>query len=177
MTGSANMPRSRPEVSGRSEQSSHGRVPGSIARILVGKRAFCVVPLASLNGQDRNGIAPPGEEARFDLCGRTFLVVEEPAASGNGHGDDDVVARLTERELQIAILVALGNPTKCIAYKLGITEWTVKEYLRRIFAKLRVRSQAAMVYRCAHLLQRLDSEGRLSGAGGNRAGERPAESL
>ena len=37
--------------------------------------------------------------------------------------------------------------------KLHISEWTVSTHLRRIFAKLGVRSRAAMVYRCAPLVE------------------------
>jgi DNA-binding CsgD family transcriptional regulator len=59
---------------------------------------------------------------------------------------------LTERELEIATLVALGQPNKQIADKLYISEWTVSTHLRRNFAKLGVHSRAAMVYRCVSLL-------------------------
>jgi DNA-binding NarL/FixJ family response regulator len=65
---------------------------------------------------------------------------------------EDVARLLTERELQIAVLVAQGLQTKRIAYLLKISEWTVSAHLRRIFTKLRVESRAAMVYRCAGLI-------------------------
>lgn len=64
----------------------------------------------------------------------------------------DVTRLLTERELQIAVLVAKGLQTKRIAFLLKISEWTVSAHLRRIFTKLRVESRAAMVYRCAGLI-------------------------
>ena len=64
----------------------------------------------------------------------------------------DVARLLTERELQIAVLVAQGLQTKRIAFLLKISEWTVSAHLRRIFTKLRVESRAAMVYRCAGLI-------------------------
>jgi DNA-binding CsgD family transcriptional regulator len=67
---------------------------------------------------------------------------------------EDVAQLLTERELQIAVLVAQGLQTKRIAYLLKISEWTVSAHLRRIFTKLRVESRAAMVYRCAGLIHR-----------------------
>jgi DNA-binding CsgD family transcriptional regulator len=53
------------------------------------------------------------------------------------------------------VLVAQGCATKNIAYKLRISEWTVATYMRRIFAKLDVSSRAAMVYRCAPLIDRV----------------------
>jgi DNA-binding CsgD family transcriptional regulator len=44
-------------------------------------------------------------------------------------------------------MVAEGYPNKTIATVLDISSWTVSTYLRRIFAKLDVRSRAAMVAR------------------------------
>ncbi|MFY0562797.1 helix-turn-helix domain-containing protein [Archangium lansingense] len=55
---------------------------------------------------------------------------------------------LTERELQIVSLVADGRGNKEIAGTLSISVWTVSTHLRRIFAKLGVKTRAAMVSRC-----------------------------
>jgi DNA-binding CsgD family transcriptional regulator len=60
---------------------------------------------------------------------------------------------LTGRELQIAAMIAQGDATKNVAYKLRISEWTVGTHLRRIFAKLGVDNRAAMVFRCASLIE------------------------
>jgi DNA-binding CsgD family transcriptional regulator len=51
------------------------------------------------------------------------------------------------RESEIARMVAKGYPNKTIAAVLEISSWTVCTHLRRIFAKLRVSSRAAMVAR------------------------------
>jgi len=51
------------------------------------------------------------------------------------------------REHEIARMVAKGYPNKTIADVLEISPWTVCTHLRRIFAKLRVSSRAAMVAR------------------------------
>jgi len=59
---------------------------------------------------------------------------EEPARSS-----------LSPREEEIARMVARGFPNKVIADVLEISPWTVCTHLRRIFAKLDVRSRAAMV--------------------------------
>jgi DNA-binding CsgD family transcriptional regulator len=59
---------------------------------------------------------------------------------------------LSERELQIAELVAYGQSNKQIANELKISEWTVSTHLRRAFIKLNVDSRAEMVYRCASLI-------------------------
>lgn len=55
--------------------------------------------------------------------------------------------RLSPREREIAALVAQGLPTKAIGVALGISSWTVATHLRRIYARLEVRSRAAMVAR------------------------------
>jgi DNA-binding CsgD family transcriptional regulator len=52
---------------------------------------------------------------------------------------------LSERELQIAMLVSLGKGTKQISGHLRISEHTVQAYMRRIFLKLHVSTRAAMV--------------------------------
>ena len=101
----------------------------------------------------RNAPRTTAELVRFDLNGATVAVVEERASASEPAAADDVFARLTGRELQVAALVAEGNATKNIAYKLRISEWTVGTYLRRIFAKLNVENRAAMVYLCAPLLK------------------------
>jgi DNA-binding CsgD family transcriptional regulator len=54
---------------------------------------------------------------------------------------------LTPREEDIARMVAAGYPNKAIASALEISAWTVSSHLRRVFAKLGVRSRAAMVAR------------------------------
>ena len=54
---------------------------------------------------------------------------------------------LSPREQEIARMVAEGYPNKTIAAVLDISSWTVCTHMRRIFAKLNVRSRAAMVAR------------------------------
>ena len=66
-----------------------------------------------------------------------------------GAGDKKPVSRadvdLTERELEVLGAVALGERSKEIAYRLGITERTVKAHLSNIYSKLGVDSRAAAV--------------------------------
>ncbi|HCR70644.1 MAG TPA: DNA-binding response regulator [Anaerolineae bacterium] len=52
---------------------------------------------------------------------------------------------LTERELEVLQLASLGERNKEIAFKLGITERTVKAHLQSIYQKFGVDSRAAAV--------------------------------
>lgn len=70
---------------------------------------------------------------------RLLSQVEKPAHSGN----DDIT--LTDREQQVLKAVALGERSKEVAYKLGITERTVKAHLASIYSKLGVDSRAAAI--------------------------------
>jgi DNA-binding CsgD family transcriptional regulator len=66
---------------------------------------------------------------------------------------DDVERRplLSPREQEIVRMVSQGYPNKTIAAVLDISTWTVSTHLRRIFAKLGVRTRAAMVARAIEL--------------------------
>jgi DNA-binding CsgD family transcriptional regulator len=58
---------------------------------------------------------------------------------------------LSPREQEIVRMVSQGYPNKTIAAVLEISTWTVSTHLRRIFAKLDVRTRAAMVARTLEL--------------------------
>jgi DNA-binding CsgD family transcriptional regulator len=93
------------------------------------------------------------EIARFQVHGRTLAIIKDARAPELDSETRNMITRLTGRELQIAAMIAQGDATKNVAYKLGISEWTVGTHLRRIFAKLGVDNRAAMVYRCASLIE------------------------
>lgn len=93
--------------------------------------------------------------SRFNVNGQLCAIVEAEAEVTFAQPEPDLITLLTQREMQIATLIALGRVNKQIAHQLHISEWTVSTYLRRIFAKLGVESRAAMVYRCASLIQQL----------------------
>jgi DNA-binding CsgD family transcriptional regulator len=77
----------------------------------------------------------------IEVDGLRCLIVDLRSAHGREHVD------LSPREREIARLVAQGYPNKTIAAVLDISSWTVSTHLRRIFAKLGVRTRAAMVAR------------------------------
>ena len=52
---------------------------------------------------------------------------------------------LTEREREVLAAVAKGERSKEIAFRLGITERTVKAHLASIYGKLGVDSRAAAI--------------------------------
>jgi DNA-binding CsgD family transcriptional regulator len=123
------------------------KTPTKLGRFKLDDNTFELVLCHTNDAQDA------AEVTRFDLNGATVAVISHPEAIASRPAAHDVLARLTGRELQIAALVAEGNATKNIAYKLRISEWTVGTHLRRIFAKLNVDNRAAMVYLCAPLIK------------------------
>ena len=76
----------------------------------------------------------------------------------------DVHRELSPREHEIARMVGQGYPNKTIAAILGISSWTVSTHLRRMFAKLGVRSRAEMVARVLEEELGVDERPRAAGA-------------
>lgn len=74
-----------------------------------------------------------------EILSRVLALKEAPAAPVK----DD--SPLTERELEVLRLAAQGERNKEIAYKLGISERTVKAHLTSVYAKFGVDSRAAAV--------------------------------
>jgi len=58
--------------------------------------------------------------------------------------------RLTERELQVLRLLAVGHPVKQVAARLDISISSVNTYRGRIFAKLQLRSNAELIRYALH---------------------------
>ncbi len=57
----------------------------------------------------------------------------------------DAVEALTRRELEVMRLLAEGSPNKAIAYRLDISEHTVKFHVNSIFTKLHAQSRTEAV--------------------------------
>jgi DNA-binding CsgD family transcriptional regulator len=122
----------------------------------LGDRACWAVRACGGSTIGRNDAARPFDE--FDhgriagwlrIEGENYVLVSQPDRGENGadglRTESDGWEILSERETQIAVLVARGKGTKQIAAHLHITEHTVRSYMRRIFSKLRVRTRPAMV--------------------------------
>lgn len=121
-----------------------------VGRIVLGGRTFLVLPIK--NGMDYREYS---EYVQFKLDKVLLGVFKSPRRDQEAFPDPggDPLSQLSERELQIAVLVAQGHATKNIAYRLQISEWTVATYIRRLYAKLNVDNRAAMVFRCTPMIQ------------------------
>jgi DNA-binding CsgD family transcriptional regulator len=135
----------------RAESLKHLSVIGELH---VSDRHYWIILLEAKGGESIVSSNVPLQSAlcRFEIWGQPCAIVEDSLMPSPGLKDPDPMELLTERELQIARLVALGRLNKQIAHQLHISEWTVATHLRRIFAKLGVDTRAAMVYRCASLI-------------------------
>jgi DNA-binding NarL/FixJ family response regulator len=71
---------------------------------------------------------------RAVFAGRKFVQAEVGAELAS-HADDDAV---TEREVEVLLLIAAGNSNKLIADQLSISEDTVKGHVKNILSKLSV---------------------------------------
>jgi DNA-binding CsgD family transcriptional regulator len=85
----------------------------------------------------------------IELDGRRYTVYSGGSVQGES---DDLLSRLTPRELEIACLIAAGAVNKTIAQRLGISPFTVGAHINRIFCKTGVRSRAALSAQVVHRL-------------------------
>ena len=75
------------------------------------------------------------------LCGRNFDALDREYTCPS---ESKVVQRLSVRETQVADLIQQAKSNKEIAYELGLTTGTVKEYLFHIFRKLGVSNRTEL---------------------------------
>lgn len=126
----------------------------------LGSHVCWVVPPDNIDLACANEERASGESEARTLCGwlrvggKAYVVltrtekVDDPVDPASDKAEPWGI--LSEREMQIAMLVTLGKGTKQIAGHLRISEHTVQSYMRRIFFKLHVSTRTAMV---AHLLK------------------------
>jgi DNA-binding CsgD family transcriptional regulator len=81
----------------------------------------------------------------LDLDGTHYSLAQRRARPG------PQPVKLSAREREIARLISAGHTNKMVAAVLDISLWTVDTHVRRIFAKLGVRSRCAMVAQIAEL--------------------------
>jgi DNA-binding NarL/FixJ family response regulator len=78
------------------------------------------------------------------------LLIRNGAESATDGGESGVIARLSEREREVLIILAAGRSQDAIAAELFISPKTVGSHIQRILAKLDVHSRAeavALAYR------------------------------
>jgi DNA-binding CsgD family transcriptional regulator len=90
----------------------------------------------------------------FDLRTLELLRLVEPAFTGalvRANGTLSLVApppigtpRLSQRELEVALMICEGLPNKVIAIRLGVEPSTVRTYLKRIFEKVGVHRRSGV---------------------------------
>ncbi len=89
-------------------------------------------------------IARPGQTVRMDieasrLIGAPLITVERPADLGT------LLAPLTARQREVALLIIEGSSNRTIAHNLGISLATVKDHVHAILDRLGVSSRTALV--------------------------------
>ncbi|MBN9425727.1 MAG: helix-turn-helix transcriptional regulator [Burkholderiales bacterium] len=82
------------------------------------------------------------------LSGSTPIVFAQSAERDIRQRLLDHASELSERELQICVLIVLGHSSESIALKCGISTNTVLTYRKRAYAKLRVSSQNELFRIC-----------------------------
>ena len=116
--------------------------------------AVCRFALGALHVEVLACGAAPGDAsaegrlASFEHAGMHYVLREVGAGV---KPPDPLGAILTAREREIARLVAAGLRNRQIACELGLSEYTVAAYVKRVCYKLQVRNRTAMVTRCTQL--------------------------
>jgi two-component system, NarL family, response regulator YdfI len=113
-----------------------------IRGLRAGARGYLLKDTSRENLLDTIHAAAKGETLlKPDILAR--LLSAKPASTSSPTTPSD--SMLTERELEVLQAAARGERNKEIAYKLGITERTVKAHLASIYQKFSVDSRAAAV--------------------------------
>jgi two-component system invasion response regulator UvrY len=95
------------------------------------------------------GAAEMIQAIRTVYIGQRYMspkVAQQLAFKHITHEDETPVEKLSERELQVLMMVARGIKVNDIAAKLCVSPKTVNSYRYRLFAKLGVRSDVALAH-------------------------------
>jgi DNA-binding CsgD family transcriptional regulator len=144
--------------------SIHALQAEIVAELDIDRSRLRVVAMGHRDGSVSGGgerVVVASEEVLgyFCLNNRDYAIVKPMDDVPCAAGPDAKVSflePLTSRELQITFWVAQGLSNKQIAHQLDISAWTVSTHLRRIFIKLQVDTRAALVYKCAPVIKRVD---------------------
>ncbi|HEX8224380.1 MAG TPA: LuxR C-terminal-related transcriptional regulator [Allosphingosinicella sp.] len=131
-------------------QPPNGAGP-ALVRFMLAGHAFVAVPRSGNAGAVKALLGDRGYGAavgRINCSGTPYTLYEaEPQEPGSAVQDEPAALAeiLTRRELQIALLISDGRCDKEIARHLGISGYTVREHIRRMFAKLKIARRSAIV--------------------------------
>ena len=113
-----------------------------VRALQAGARGFLLKDSSRENLLDAIHAAARGETLlKPEILARVLAPQSQPKPASSPQTD----STLTERELEVLQALARGERNKEIAYKLGITERTVKAHLQSIYQKFGVDSRAAAV--------------------------------
>jgi DNA-binding CsgD family transcriptional regulator len=128
-----------------------------IWRLEVAGIAMVAIPLRDWRSRRQRADAAAGEGAPrlggLVLNGERYALISE-AELPPKPAQKPLTGSLTARELQVAHAIAEGKSDKETARLLGISEYTVREHVRRVFHKLNVSKRTTLV---AALLEQIRS--------------------
>lgn len=132
-----------------------GRHCDDLVHFEVGAELFCAMPQDDWIAVDADGAEMRRMQShvagRLSLGNRMFVVFATTRRCQSDLADGSIARILSKRELQVACYVADGLANKEIARKLGISDHTVREHIRRSCAKLNTSRRSALV---AEILRR-----------------------
>jgi DNA-binding NarL/FixJ family response regulator len=110
----------------------------------------------ALGQESVDALLSEGQAMSIDVAVQYALSAAPPSSTA---ADTESRSPLTQREEEVARLVAQGMGNRAIAHELVITEGTVEVHVKRILSKLgfRSRSQVA-VWAAQHLSARVERE-------------------
>jgi len=113
-----------------------------IRGLQAGARGYLLKDSSRENLLDAIHAAAKGETLlKPEILARVLAPQPQPRSAPSAQAD----STLTDRELEVLLSASRGERNKEIAYKLGITERTVKAHLQSIYQKFGVDSRAAAV--------------------------------